>query len=229
MPGRISRQNLVPERMSHRDRDSGRGSTSRMRLRENSTPLGARRTRQAVALRTGGVREQTHRLSFPSRIPGAKARFLLITGMGGSGVRGLRPLATARRRRRRPLPAPVQGPGAAWQVLAEQSLALGTARGPTRIFGPYPNPARAGGVIPYASSRGGKVRLTVHEVSGREVARLRGVAAARVGAVDLAGGGRARSRASGRSVRCSARDGARRASAQARTHGVSAQQGVRQP
>jgi len=51
----------------------------------------------------------------------------------------------------------------------EQSLDLA---GPMRLLAPYPNPAKAGIVIPFAAGRGGQVRLTVHDVAGREVSRL---------------------------------------------------------
>ena len=63
-----------------------------------------------------------------------------------------------------------KGPGEAWRMLAEQTIALGTSRGPTRLWSLYPNPARARVVIPFSSGRGGHARLTVHDVTGREVA-----------------------------------------------------------
>jgi hypothetical protein len=62
-------------------------------------------------------------------------------------------------------------PGQGWLVLAEQSLALGTALG-VRLLGPYPNPANARVVIPFSAGRAGRARLTVHDVAGREVARV---------------------------------------------------------
>jgi len=65
-----------------------------------------------------------------------------------------------------------RGTGEGWLVLAEQSIGLGTTGGPTRLLAPHPNPAKARVVIPFSSGYGGQVRLTVHDVAGREVAQV---------------------------------------------------------
>ena len=57
-----------------------------------------------------------------------------------------------------------------WIVLAEQRIMLGIPPGTTKLVGLYPNPAKTRVVLPFSSGRGGKVRLTVHDVAGRLVA-----------------------------------------------------------
>lgn len=59
-----------------------------------------------------------------------------------------------------------------WLMLTEQSIAFGTTLGPARLLVPYPNPAMGRVVIPYSAGRSGNVRLTVHDVAGREVAHV---------------------------------------------------------
>jgi hypothetical protein len=65
-----------------------------------------------------------------------------------------------------------RGPGQDWLVLAAQLVAVGSARPPMRLLDPYPNPARMRVVIPYSIGVEGPVRLTVHDVAGREVTRI---------------------------------------------------------
>src|SRR5262249_33873300 len=53
-----------------------------------------------------------------------------------------------------------------------QSIGLEIRSGRTQLLAPYPNPATASVVIPYSAVRCRHARLTVHDVAGREVARV---------------------------------------------------------
>jgi len=59
-------------------------------------------------------------------------------------------------------------------VLAEQSIALDGVPRITQLLAPYPNPANPRVVIPFVLARAQHVRVTVHDVGGREVAYLDG-------------------------------------------------------
>lgn len=65
-----------------------------------------------------------------------------------------------------------KSPGEPWRKWAEQAITVGTSPNSAWSCSVRPNPARERVVIAMSNARGGHARLTVHDVAGREVARV---------------------------------------------------------